>query len=113
MAKPAEKLGNPHIRYSGVLDIYIRYLFTPQANNYRSRKQKRNRLSLLCGVETHTRLALASLILFNSIGKNVLFAHSTSQLPPVLAPQDTGHHQTWRAYAKLNCLLYTSPSPRD
>ena len=34
--------------------------------------------------------------------KNVLFAHSTSPLPRVLASQDTGHHQTWRAYAPLS-----------
>ena len=29
----------------------------------------------------------------------MLFAHSTSPLPEVLASQDTGRHQTWRAYA--------------
>ena len=34
--------------------------------------------------------------------KKVLFAHSTSPLPRVLASQDTGRHQTWRAYAPLS-----------
>ena len=46
--------------------------------------------------------ALASLVLFNRNGKNVLFAHSTSPLPQVLALQDTGRHQTWRTYAPLS-----------
>ena len=32
----------------------------------------------------------------------MLFAHSTSPLPRFLASQDTGHHQTCRAYAPLN-----------
>ena len=34
--------------------------------------------------------------------KNVLLAYSTSPLPRFLASQDTGHHQTWRAYAQLS-----------
>ena len=35
--------------------------------------------------------------------KIVLFGHSTSPLPRVLASQDTGDHQTWRLYAPLSC----------
>ena len=34
--------------------------------------------------------------------KDVVFAHRTSPLPGVLASQDTGHHQIWRAYAPLS-----------
>ena len=31
--------------------------------------------------------------------KNMLFVHSTSPLPRVLASKDTGRHQAWKAYA--------------
>ena len=36
------------------------------------------------------------------VKKRIFFAHSTSLLPRVLASQDTGHHQTWRAYVPLS-----------
>ena len=57
-----------------------------EANNYRSRKQKTKQVIPSWCWNLHK--ALASLVLFNSNGKNVIFAYST-------------------------CLLYTSPSPRD
>ena len=80
-----------------------------EANYYRSRKQntKQDFPSIIlkpvssavgsdgpCLFTAHTR-------------KNVLFAHSTSPLPRIFASQDTGRHQTWRAYAPLS--LESSP----
>ena len=51
-----------------------------------------------------------SVQLFNRSGKNVLFAHSTSPLPQLLASQDTGHHQTSRASSYISSFCDTERS---
>ena len=62
-----------------------------------SENTKQNRLSpLWC---RNPRKVLASLVLFNGSEENVLFEHSASPLPRVIASRHTGHHQTWKAYA--------------
>ena len=52
----------------------------------------------LCGVETHTRLWLLSV---QHQREKRCFSHIVFHRR-FLASQDTGHHQTWRAYAPLS-----------
>ena len=76
-------------------------VFTCLGQQLGDRKTENKTGFLLRGVETHTSLRFLSSY-STGAEKNVLFAHSTSPLPRVLASQDTGHHQTWRAYAPLS-----------
>ena len=69
-----------------------------------SEKRKRNDYSFV--VLKPTQDSGFSRSVLNRSGKNVLFAHSTSPLPQVIASQDTGRHQTWEIVcsAKLRVL---------
>ena len=88
-----------HLFFFSAVPPYTRN-FIISANNHRSWKQKTKQVIPVWCWNPHK--ARDSLVLVNSSGKNVLFAHSTSPLPQLLASRDTGHHQTSRAYAPLS-----------